>query len=299
MELRHLRFFVAVVEEGSFTTAAERRLHTAQPSLSRQIRDLEYEVGAPLLVRNARGVDPTPAGKAFLEHARLALAQVEAGVVAARRAATPTKPTLSLGFLTGHEIDWLPQVMRTLREELPNIEVNVSSQNSPDLGEALTWGKLDLAFMRIEPRFSELTFKSVDKEPLVVLLPSDHALAKQEVVDVRQLKDQILIDVGGKATVLRDVIATYLASVDIPLPEVHAVDNLAMGISLVASTRGVALLPRYVENFLPWSVVSRPLSGEVPMIDLAVAYRPGNESPLLALLLSKLDDLMDRVAAKR
>jgi LysR family hca operon transcriptional activator len=87
--------------------------------------------------------------------------------------------------------------------------------------------------------------------------------------------------------------------VDIPLPEVHAVDNLAMGISLVASTRGVALLPRYVENFLPWSVVSRPLSGEVPMIDLAVAYRPGNESPLLALLLSKLDDLMDRVAAKR
>src|SRR5476651_1344776 len=112
MELRHLRYFVAVAEEGSFTTAAERRLHTAQPSLSRQIRDLEYEVGTPLLVRNARGVEPTPAGRAFLEHARLALAQAEAGIMAARRAASPAKPTFALGFLTGHEIDWLPEVMR-------------------------------------------------------------------------------------------------------------------------------------------------------------------------------------------
>ena len=132
-----------------------------------------------------------------------------------------------------------------------------------------------------------------------MLLPSDHELARQEAVDVRQLQDQILIDVGGKATVLHDVVAKYLANANIPLPEVHGVDNLAMGISLVASTRGVALLPRYVENFLPWSVVSRPLAGEAPTIDLAVAYRPGNESPLLALLLSKLDDLTERVVAKR
>ena len=83
MELRHLRFFVAVAEEGSLTTAAEKRLHTAQPSLSRQIRDLEYEVGAQLLVRSAKGVELTPSGRAFLDHARLALAQVEAAGVAA------------------------------------------------------------------------------------------------------------------------------------------------------------------------------------------------------------------------
>ncbi len=299
MELRHLRFFVAVVEEGSFTTAAERRLHTAQPSLSRQIRDLEYEVGTPLLVRNARGVEPTPAGRAFLEHARLALAQVEAGVVAARRAASPAKPTFAVGFLTGHEIDWLPEVMRILREELPTIEVTVSSQASPDLGEALSWGKLDLAFMRIEPKFTDLSFESVTQEPLVVLLPSDHELAKLDAIDVRQLKDQILIDVGGKATVLHDVIAQYLATAKIPMPQAHAVDNLSMGISLVASTRGVALLPRYVENFLPWSVVSRPLKGRVPTIDLAVAYRSDNASPLLAKFLSKLESLIERVSTRR
>ncbi len=109
MELRHLRYFVAVAEERSLTLAAERRLHTSQPSLSRQIRDLEYEVGAQLMTRNARGVELTEAGRVFLDHARLALAQVEAAREAARRAAQPAKPSFCLGFLTGQEMDWLPE----------------------------------------------------------------------------------------------------------------------------------------------------------------------------------------------
>src|SRR5580698_4229013 len=100
MELRHLRYFVAVVEAGSLTTAAERRLHTSQPSLSRQIRDLEYQVGAQLLVRSARGIELTSAGRAFLDHARLALAQVDAARDAARRAARPFKPVFAVGFLS-------------------------------------------------------------------------------------------------------------------------------------------------------------------------------------------------------
>ena len=99
MELRHLRYFIAVAEAGSLTVAAAQRLHTAQPSLSRQIRDLEQEVGAPLLTRGVRGIALTDAGKVFLDHARLALAQVEAAVAAARRAATHAKPTFALGFL--------------------------------------------------------------------------------------------------------------------------------------------------------------------------------------------------------
>ena len=96
MELRHLRYFVAVAEEGSLTVAAEKRLHTAQPSLSRQIRDLEYEVGVQLLSRSVHGVELTAAGRAFLDHARLALTQVEAAVEAARRAAQPpSRPSRS------------------------------------------------------------------------------------------------------------------------------------------------------------------------------------------------------------
>src|ERR1700752_2384696 len=116
MELRHLRYFFTVVEEGSLTTAAERRLHTSQPSLSRQIRDLEYQVGAELLSRSVHGVELTAAGRAMLDHARLALAQVDAAFEAARRAAQPAKKTFAIGFLTGHEMNWLAPAMGLLRD---------------------------------------------------------------------------------------------------------------------------------------------------------------------------------------
>jgi LysR family hca operon transcriptional activator len=123
MELRHLRYFIAVAEEGSLTLAAEKRLHTAQPSLSRQIRDLEQEVGVQLITRSVQGIELTAAGRAFLDHARLAVMQAEAAREAARRAAQPAKPSLALGFLSGTEMDLLPPAMRVLQDELPNIEV--------------------------------------------------------------------------------------------------------------------------------------------------------------------------------
>src|SRR6516162_5263145 len=151
MELRHLRYFVAVAEEGSLTVAAEKRLHTAQPSLSRQIRDLEYEVGVPLLTRSVHGVELTPAGRAFLDHARLALTQAEAAAEAARRAAQPAKQIFAMGFLTGQEVDWLPHATSVLRDELSNIEIRVSSDHSATLADDLQRGKLDVAFLRAEP----------------------------------------------------------------------------------------------------------------------------------------------------
>src|SRR5689334_16985267 len=137
MELRHLRYFIAVAEEGSLTVAAKKRLHTAQPSLSRQIRDLEYEVGLQLMSRSVHGIELTAAGRAFLDHARLALMQVDAAVEAARRAAQPARETFAIGFQTGHEINWLPRAMYVLSDELKNIQVTVSSDYSPDLAEAL------------------------------------------------------------------------------------------------------------------------------------------------------------------
>ena len=131
MELRPLSYFVAVVEEGSLTPAAELRLHTSQPSLSRQIRDLEYQVGAELLSRSVHDVELTGAGKAFLDHARLALAQVDAAVEAARRAAQPARKTFAIGFQTGQEMNWLPQAMRVLRDELKSFQVTVRATIRP------------------------------------------------------------------------------------------------------------------------------------------------------------------------
>jgi LysR family transcriptional regulator, hca operon transcriptional activator len=296
MELRHLRYFVAVAEAGSLTVAAEQRLHTAQPSLSRQIRDLEYEIGVPLLTRSTRGVELTPAGRAFLDHARLALAQVEAARDAARRAAIPAKPLFALGFLTGQEMDWLPEAMRLLGDELPNIEVTVSSQYSPQLATALQTGKLDLAFLRPEPQATELAYKLVTREKLVAILPSDHRLAARDVVAPRDLAGETFISVSNTAPALRKVIDEYLRRISLDLRPDHEVDNLAMAMSLIASTRGVALLPAYARNFLPWSVISRPIEGEAPTIDLVIGWHKANRSPLLKLFLDRADDMIARVA---
>ena len=292
MELRHLRYFVAVVEEGSLSTAAERRLHTSQPSLSRQIRDLEYQVGAELLSRSASGVEVTAAGRAFLDHARLALMQVDAAVEAARRAAQPARKTFAIGFQTGHEMTWLPKAMRVLRDELKSIEVKVSSDYSPDLAEALVRGRLDLAFLRVEPGY-DLEYHVVDREPLIVLMPSDHHLSAKQTIHPRELVGEIFIGGAKKATVLHAVTQDFLRRSGIDIKLAHGVDNLAMAMSLIASTRGLALLPAYAKNLMPWSVVSRPLEGEVPTIDLAVGYSKSNSSPILKLFLSRLDDLVE------
>jgi LysR family transcriptional regulator, hca operon transcriptional activator len=284
MELRHLRYYVAVAEEGSLTVAAERRLHTAQPSLSRQIRDLEYEVGAQLMIRGARGIELTAAGRVFLDHAR--------------RVAQPAKPSFALGFLTGKEIDWLPEAIRLLRDELPNIEITISSQYSPDLADALVRGKLDVAFLRPEARATELMFKVVATEPFVVVLPSDHRLASHEAINPQDIVGETFIGVSNTAPVTRGVIDDYLRRSGIDIRPDHEADHMAMAMSFVASTRGVALLPAYAQNLLPWSVISRPLQGDVPTIDLVVGYSKMNTSPILKLFLSRIDDLIARVSKK-
>jgi LysR family transcriptional regulator, hca operon transcriptional activator len=294
VELRHLRYFIAVVEEGSLTIAAKRRLHTAQPSLSRQIRDLELEVGVPLLTRSARGVELTVSGRVFLDHARLALAQVEAAGEAARRAAHPVKPSFALGFLTGQEMEWLPEAMHILRDELPSIEVTVSSQYSPQLADALMRGKLDLAFMRPEAQMPDLDYKVILKEPLVVVLPSDHRLAARDSVSLQDLEGERFLGMSETAPTLQVVIDKFLQRSGVELRPTHKIDNLGMAISLVASTRGVTLLPAYAKNFLPWSVISRPLAGDAPTIDLVVGYNKANTSPVLKFFLSRLDELISR-----
>jgi LysR family hca operon transcriptional activator len=299
MELRHLRFFVAVAEEGSLTTAAEKRLHTAQPSLGRQMRDLEYEVGVTLMTRSARGIELTPSGRAFLDHARLALAQVEAAGVAARRAAQRIRPTFALGFLTGQEVDWMQPALRVLRDELPNTDVTVSSQISPDLAEALRRGKLDVAFMRREKDGGDLDYRLVISEPLLAAMPSDHQLAAQETVSVEEIARESFIHMSTTAPVLRELIDDYLKRSHVSIAPSHEADNIAMAMSLIASTRSVALLPAYAQNFLPWSVVTRPLKGEVPTIDLVAGYSKANDSATLKLFLSRLDDVIASVSRRR
>jgi len=298
MELRHLRYFVAVVEAGSLTVAA-RKLHTSQPSLSRQIRDLEEEIGAGLLTRRARGIELTPAGRAFLEHARSVPSQVEAAAEAARRVAHPAKPCFTIGFLTGHELTWMPESLQILRDELPNIDVMISSQLSPQLADALSKGTVDAAFLRRERGVPELAFRALVKEPLVAILPSNHRLAALKAISPRDLVGETFVGVSHTAPVLRAVIDNYLKQSGVKITPQHEVDHVVMGVSLIASTGGVGLLPAYAQNFLTTpSVTSRPLKGDSPSVDLVLGYKKSNQSPILKLLLSRLDELVARVSKK-
>ena len=296
MELRHLRYFVAVAEEGSLTHAAERRLHTAQPSLSRQIRDLELEVGARLLERGARGIALTAAGRTFLDHARLALLQVDAAGEAARRAAQPEKRAFTIGFLAGQELVWLPEALRILRGEQPDIEITLASRSSPELAGALMRGKVDVAFLRREKDAPGIAFKHLVKEPLVAVLPAGHHLAAQKQVRVQDLAGETYISPTRVAPALKAVIENYAVKSGVALKPKYDAENLSSVLSLVTSTGGVTLLPLYVKMMLPASVVIRQLQGEVPTIELVLGYSRSNTSALLKRFLARADQLIARVA---
>ena len=296
MELRHLRYFVAVAEAGSLTVAAEQRLHTSQPSLSRQIRDLESELGAQLLTRRARGIELTPAGRTFLDQARSVLSQVEAAAESARRVAHPAKQCFTMGFLTGHELTWMPEALRILRDELPNIDVMISSQYSTRLADDLSKGKIDAAFLRREKGVPGLAFRLLVNEPLMVIMPSDHRLAALKAIRPRDLVGETFVIVSDTAPVLREIIDDYLKRSRINIKPAHQADHVTMGISLIISTRGVGLLPAYAQNLLPSSVTSRPLKGDTPTVELVLGYKKSNKSPILKLLLSRLDELVARVS---
>jgi len=266
--------------------------------LSRQIRDLEEEIGVELLTRRARGIELTPAGRVFLDHARSVLSQVEAAGETARRIAHPAKPCFVMGFLTGHELTWMPEAIKILRDELPNVDVVISSQYSPLLANGLSKGKIDAAFLRREKGVPELAYRVLVKEPLVVVLPTDHRLATLKAISPGDLVGETFVGVSDTAPVLRVVIDNYLKRSRTNIRPAHEADHLAMGMSLIASTRGVGLLPAYAQNFLPSSVTSRPLKGDTPTIDLVLGYKKSNESPILKLLLSRLDELVARVSKK-
>jgi LysR family hca operon transcriptional activator len=295
MELRHLRYFVAVAEEGSLLNAAQRRLNTSQPSLSRQIRDLEFEIGVTLLDRTARGVVLTPAGRVFLDHARLALLQVEAAIDGAQRAAQPKRPVLSMGFLVGLEVTWLPHLLRIIREEAPEIEITLCSLSSPDLALALMRGKLDMAFLRPEKQSLGLSFKLLAKEPLIAVLPAGHRLASYKKIRPQDIAREIYVSSARTSPVLQAVIQEYALSAGITLKAKYEGENISSAMSLVASTGGVTIVPLYAQNMLTPNVVARALEGVSPTVDLTLGYAEANSSPLLRRLLSRIEELIESV----
>jgi LysR family hca operon transcriptional activator len=144
-----------------------------------------------------------------------------------------------------------------------------------------------------------LAYRLLVKEPLVVVLPSDHRLASLKAISPADLVGETFVTVAHSAPVLRGVIDNYLKRSGIHITPAHEIDQVVMGMSVIASTRGVGLLPAYAQNFLTRSVTSRPLKGKTPTVDLVFGYKKSNKSPILKLLLSRLDELVARVSKRK
>ena len=195
MELRHLRYFVAVAEELHFGRAA-RRLHIAQPPLSRQIRDLERDVGTPLFERRPRGVELTPAGRAFLPEARLTLAQAERAQRTAQRAAMGETGRLRVGFVeAAADTGILPDVLSFFRMHLPSIGLSLFEMDSLQQAEAFRDGRIDLGLLSSIPPDAArwLQVEVVHREPLVLAMPPTHPLVGRKRLALRDLAGESFV----------------------------------------------------------------------------------------------------------
>ena len=221
----------------------------------------------------------------------MALVQAEAAKEAALRAAQTARPTFALGFMSGAEIGLLPEVERVLRDEFPGIEIRLSSDYSPVLAKTLMRRKLDAAFIRPEEHMEDLIYRRVRTDPLVFVFPSDHRLASLAAVAPQEVANEAFLLPSKAAPAVRRVVLEYFGRAGIELRPEHEVHNVVHAISMITSTRAVMLLPAYTKGYLPESITTRPVQGEVPTLDLVLAYHKANKSPILKLLLSKVDKL--------
>ncbi|MGB6610232.1 MAG: LysR substrate-binding domain-containing protein, partial [Acidobacteriaceae bacterium] len=232
----------------------------------------------------------TASGRVFLDHARLALKQIEIACEAARNVERPHKTGFGLGFLPGQEVIWLSEALRILREEASDVDVTITTKSSPELANALMQGEIDVALLRRETRTAGLDFRFLVKEPLIAILPARHRLARHKAIRPEDICREDFVSTARAAPVLKTVIEEYAAKLGLKLKQIYDAETLSGGMSLVASTGGFTLVPIYVQNSLLPSVVARPLYGEVPTIDLVMGYNKSNTSPLLKKFLLRADE---------
>jgi DNA-binding transcriptional LysR family regulator len=289
MELRHLRYFVAVAEELHFSRAAAR-LNIAQPPLSRQIRDLERELGAELLERVKRRVQLTPAGRAFLPEARLTLTQAERARRTAQRAARGEIGRLRVGFVEAATFSGiLPDVLRFFRKHYPDVALELFELSSLQQAEALREGRIDVGLLHSPPPDAEqwLQVERILRDPLVAALPLGHRLARRARLTLRALAPEpLLLFPRQNGPALYDrIIAAYRAAGFSPsvVQEAAQMHTLA---GLVAAGLGVALVPGSIVRLRRPGVVYRPVRDLKLDVGTWAVSKLGAESPVQASFLS-------------
>lgn len=282
MELRHLRYFVAVAEELHFGRAAER-LFMAQPPLSQQIQQLEREIGASLFQRTSRRVQLTAAGQVFLEEARQILARVETAVETAQRASRGEVGRLSIGFSASATYDVLPEVLRGFRARFPEVELLLSELTAAEQAQALHDQKIQIGLARPFIEDTTIVVESVVQEPFVVALPERHPLTAETEIELGRLAGEPFIQFPAypKPSYADLVTAVCQAAGFVPTVA-QEVREMQTAISLVAAGMGVAILPASVQHLQRQGVVYRSLPPETPQTEMVMAYRRDDLSPVLS-----------------
>ena len=296
-ELVHLRSFVAVADELHFGRAAAR-LHMTQPPLSRQIQQLEHQVGVDLLNRSSRSVKLTPAGRSFLTEARRILNLAESASLSARRIAEGRDGTLALGFTASASYSFLPQLLTAARVPLRNIDFTLKEMVTQEQLEALSSGQIDVGLLRSTVDHDELDSFVVSREKLVCAVPIDHALARRRNITLRDFEHEICIGYSPvEARYFYDLLAAIFLPTGISPRYAHYMSQIHAILALVQAGLGIALVPESAQQLKFESMAIRDV--EVNMrrpVTLSVAWRRNNDNPALKGLLTLLRTMAENEA---
>jgi DNA-binding transcriptional LysR family regulator len=284
MELRHLRYFVAVAEELNFTRAA-KRLGINQPPLSLQIRQLEMELGTAMFVRRARGIELTNAGKLMLEEARVILKEVEIAKAGVQRRARGETGRIEIGFSGGTYFHPLvPAIIREYRMDYPDVVLFPQASGAALLTAQLRAGQIDIAFIRL-PFFDDdidLVIEPLVDEPSVMVLPTGHPLARADSVPLRAFAKDVFVLYPREINpdVYDSIISAFNRAGVSPVLGQGA-PQIASVLPLVAAGLGVSIVPRSMSRILLDGIRYLPIEGDAPRVKICLTYRRDDHAPAI------------------
>ncbi len=292
VELRRLRYFVAVAEESSFSRAA-RRLHMAQPPLSNQIKQLEEELGVRLFERSSRGVHTTDAGELLLEEARRVFALVEGTVNMVQRVGHGEVGRLTLGFVPSASDELLPPILSSFGERYPDVDLFLREMRPDLIVQRLHEGQIDAGFLYLPLDDASLDVECVSREPLVLALPAKHSLSSEEQVDLASLADEPFIlparyrRMPGLYGQVTEACRQAGFTPNAVQKDVWLMQTI---VGLVAGGIGVALVPASVQNLRRKGVVYKTVPGLSPSVELGVVWRSDDRGAVLRSFLQVARD---------
>lgn len=290
MELRHLRYFTAVARELNFSKAAQT-LNIAQPPLSRQIRDLETEIGAELFNRKVRPMQLTAAGRFLHEQAEQILARIDEVVAGTQRIAEGQRAWFGIGFVPTTLYTVLPDLIRRFRKSHPDVDIGLSELTSLQQVAALKAGRIDIGFGRLMLRNPEIICEVMHDETLAVVLPLGHPLADNETVSLTELLDDglILYPARPRPSYADQVIEIFKSRGMMPVVAFE-VNEMQTALGLVASGAGITLVPVSARRLIREDVVYVQLAEQDATSPIIINYRAADKAPMLADFRNLLDN---------